>query len=372
MTATAVFPLAVWQEGSTQNAIPANENTVHIQAAFGPAKDFSDASPSSPADYDQYVIRTAWGGFTVGNIIIFVNGAFREFATFNGLSKLINGVRYVMVAGTWRALLTWVDVPATASSPGTPGMMARDASNLFFYVCVATNTWERCALASDVTPPPPPPAYPVPALLLDYEDATVIDHSPNVITVNQHSCATTTAQKKWGSQGLAINGSVLTISDSRLVVGTQDFTMDMWVYPTYVGSERFFIDSRDSGGTGRGFGWIFHGGGWIGIYDGGQYVGAESSGQSGIAMTANAWHHVEIGRASGTVYLFLDGVIVAQSAANQFPNDFQSPNYTIHAGQFYPVGVESMEGYADEVRIVIGQCVHTAAFVPPTSQYPTY
>lgn len=38
---------------------------------------------------------------------------------------------------------TWVDPPASASSPGTPGQMAYDGS--YLYLCSATNTWRRVA-----------------------------------------------------------------------------------------------------------------------------------------------------------------------------------------------------------------------------------
>jgi hypothetical protein len=39
-----------------------------------------------------------------------------------------------------------VSAPATATSTGTVGQIAYDAS--FFYVCTATNTWRRCALST--------------------------------------------------------------------------------------------------------------------------------------------------------------------------------------------------------------------------------
>lgn len=42
--------------------------------------------------------------------------------------------------------LAVVAAPATATSPGTAGQIAYDATNI--YVCVATNTWVRAALAT--------------------------------------------------------------------------------------------------------------------------------------------------------------------------------------------------------------------------------
>ena len=40
----------------------------------------------------------------------------------------------------------WVAVPATATSTGTAGQVAYDATH--FYVCIATNTWVRGTLTT--------------------------------------------------------------------------------------------------------------------------------------------------------------------------------------------------------------------------------
>lgn len=41
---------------------------------------------------------------------------------------------------------TWVGVPATATSTGTAGQVAKDSS--YLYVCVATNSWKRVGLST--------------------------------------------------------------------------------------------------------------------------------------------------------------------------------------------------------------------------------
>lgn len=42
--------------------------------------------------------------------------------------------------------LNFVPVPATATSAGTVGQVAADAS--FLYICVATSVWRRVAISS--------------------------------------------------------------------------------------------------------------------------------------------------------------------------------------------------------------------------------
>lgn len=44
------------------------------------------------------------------------------------------------------AFSNFVAAPALATSTGTPGQVAFDATH--FYVCIATNTWVRCTLAT--------------------------------------------------------------------------------------------------------------------------------------------------------------------------------------------------------------------------------
>lgn len=43
-------------------------------------------------------------------------------------------------------VLNLVPVPATATSPGTAGQVA--ANSGFFYLCIATDTWRRVAIAA--------------------------------------------------------------------------------------------------------------------------------------------------------------------------------------------------------------------------------
>lgn len=43
-------------------------------------------------------------------------------------------------------IVNWQPAPATASSAGTPGMVAYDAN--FLYICVASATWKRVAIAT--------------------------------------------------------------------------------------------------------------------------------------------------------------------------------------------------------------------------------
>jgi uncharacterized membrane protein len=79
-----------------------------------------------------------------------------EAATGNQAAKTDAGLAYNAGTGTLTATalvgpLTGSvagSVPASASATGTAGTIAWDASLNFLYVCTATNTWKRVAIAT--------------------------------------------------------------------------------------------------------------------------------------------------------------------------------------------------------------------------------
>ena len=56
------------------------------------------------------------------------------------------GYPVVSKGGAFHALAVLVDVPASATAAGAKGQYAVDAD--YLYVCVATNTWRRVAVAT--------------------------------------------------------------------------------------------------------------------------------------------------------------------------------------------------------------------------------
>jgi len=81
-----------------------------------------------------FIDLAATGNLTVtGNVS--VSGSLTTTLSVVGPTVVANAV--IIIAG---------HAPATASSAGTAGTMAWDTS--YFYVCTATNTWKRVAIAT--------------------------------------------------------------------------------------------------------------------------------------------------------------------------------------------------------------------------------
>lgn len=199
-------------------------------------------------------------------------------------------------------------------------------------------------------------------LLMDFEAGFAIDQSPHAHSIVQvGSAAPSATQSKFGAKSLFLPGSsYLTTTSTDLVILTQDFTFDTWVWFTSLGSQTFILDSRLATGTASGI-CIYQTSGKIVYYD-----GSSALITSVATLAINAWHHVEIDRKSGVVYLFVDGILqgAATDAASKSSNA-----YVIGAGQFFPIGVSAMVGYLDELRLLIGISANTTTFSPPSGPY---
>ena len=88
---TDVFPFAVWQSGTNENSIPANDNALRNEVLAKAALGVADSEPVGPAERDMYVVGTAWGAFATDDVVIYINGTWYGFKPFDGWAKVIGG-----------------------------------------------------------------------------------------------------------------------------------------------------------------------------------------------------------------------------------------------------------------------------------------
>lgn len=98
---TPLFPLAVWQSGTNENSIPANDNALRVQVLMAPAIDFADAEPGSPNEDDIYIVGDPWGGFQNNNAVIYKGGTWLEWEAFEGWIKVVDGQQYLFDGSDW-------------------------------------------------------------------------------------------------------------------------------------------------------------------------------------------------------------------------------------------------------------------------------
>ena len=150
-------------------------------------------------------------------------------------------------------------------------------------------------------------------------------------------------------------------SSSDLTFGTGDFTVELWAYPDDFGSRGTLYDSRPSGGTD------------------GITIGHEvTSGEIRVYMTATSgsdivvqssdfatgqWQHIAVTRESGTVRLFINGVLKDTETRTTDLDNTNAVNigYKTYTSSSYSY----FDGKISNLRVVKGTAVYTSAFTTP-------
>lgn len=182
------------------------------------------------------------------------------------------------------------------------------------------------------------------------------------------SISLSTSSPKFGTASLFNNGGnagvYLNSSTSPFVIGTGDFTIDCWF--KWASGQQNIVDFRgasESFSSARPAFYCSE----TGIIR--YYVNGANRISSTGSVSAGVWTHIALVRASGTTRMFIDGVLQGTWA--------DSTNYGV--GSNRPIigygqnnsssSTDFLNGYIDEMRIVVGGAEWTADFSPPTGPY---
>jgi hypothetical protein len=142
---------------------------------------------------------------------------------------------------------------------------------------------------------------------------------------------------------------------SAFNLSTGDWTIEAWVYRLASGVGHNILNLYNSAGNNSGLSFYINTSNQLSQDNG--LTGTTAAG----TVPANAWTHVAAVRTSGNTQLYVNGIAVG-SAITQAPNTAQF----FQIG-FAPSGVQSMNGYISNVRVVKGVAVYTGAFTVPTA-----
>lgn len=164
------------------------------------------------------------------------------------------------------------------------------------------------------------------------------------------------------------NGDYLTTpSSTDFDFGTGDFTVECWVYVINVGNTGTFIARQQAGAS---MAFQLRTSGSV------QVIVRSPSGTDlltlvGTTTPVNTWFHLAASRASGTLRLFLDGVLVAQAASTHNLTPTVARPLTIGALDDTTV-TGYFTGYIDDVRITKGVARYTAGFTSIRAPFPNW
>jgi len=174
-----------------------------------------------------------------------------------------------------------------------------------------------------------------------------------------------TSTFKFGSASLACNGiSSAAQNSTALAVGSGDFTIEGWLYPTSLSSVLLFFDQRPASTNGLYPALYLDSSGNIHFFVANGDVLVQSSG----GLATNIWTHVALSRVSGTTRLFTAGVSRGSVADT---NNYLASRTLIGQSSFN-TGATSFTGYIDDWRITIGVGRYTSNFTPPTAAFPDH
>ena len=151
------------------------------------------------------------------------------------------------------------------------------------------------------------------------------------------------------------NGYLITSSSSNLAFGTNDFTIEAWVYTTSQLTQ-YLIDFR--GSNSNNIVVYLTAGGFISYYS-----NSAPNLQGTIAIPTNTWNHVAITRTNSLIKIFLNGI---QDTATYIDStNYTSATYTYIGTVFPGATTYNWQGNISNLRIVNGRSLYTSNFTPP-------
>lgn len=187
------------------------------------------------------------------------------------------------------------------------------------------------------------------SLLLDGNDLT--DKTGKTIT--HTGVRVDTSVKKYGSGSLKFNSKQLLILSTDFTFGSNDLTIEGWFNFASLPSDFMLFDA---GGylTANGVSIEYFNNKLLMNYNNNQWIFSNNS------LIINTWYHIAVTRNNNTIYLYLDGIKIAQVVMTQ---SFDSDN-KISLGCAKDLRWP-MNGYIDDFRITKGIARYTANFTPP-------
>lgn len=214
-----------------------------------------------------------------------------------------------------------------------------------------------------------PPTAPLTAvsgtsLLLNFNNAGIIDNSMknNLVTVG--TAQTTFTKLKYGTGSITFSGSgawLTAANSTNLQLEAGDFTIEGWVNINTAGVA-YAIISKGAASTG----WS------LGVTSGNllqfSYTATALTGTT--ALAAGTWYYfavVRSGSGTGNLKIYLNGVADATSAGAVTDNFNQTNIMYIGASR---TGTTPLNGYIDDLRITKGVARYTTTFTPPQQAFP--
>jgi hypothetical protein len=208
------------------------------------------------------------------------------------------------------------------------------------------------------------------SVLLNFTNAGMYDATTKSNLTGFGTAQASTTVAKWSPTSAYFNGSASYLyaqPNTAFAFGTDDFTVEGWVYFNSTSPAISALCQSDAIGTSTGDKW------WFG-YSGGSLVFACHGAGTPYVTTpftpsTGTWYYITATRSSGTMYLFVNGVSGSVTSGNGTLNGRNLSQNGLAIG-----GISTpyyLNGYVQDLRLTKGVARYTATFTPPTAALPT-
>lgn len=211
------------------------------------------------------------------------------------------------------------------------------------------------------------PYYNQVVLGMHMDDTGLTDVKGHTITLNGNASRSAT-QSKFGGYSAYFDGTgdYLTLTTgSEFNFGTDDFTIECWLYPTTIGTTaKYFLGKVVTWATNFDFSACIETTGLVTFYAGDNTPIALVS---NTALSINNWYHLAFVRNSGVTSMYINGIKQSSTHTGSvtIPNDAT----TLYIGSYTNAGSEMYYGYIDDLRITKGVARYTKSFSVPTAAF---
>lgn len=193
------------------------------------------------------------------------------------------------------------------------------------------------------------------------QNNTFLDSSTNNFTVTRGGNPTQGTFSPYGnnwSNYFDGTGDYLGAPAGTAIMGTGDFTVELWVYHTAADAWSGYY-YQGEGGSGGGINFRKNNLNQLSL----SHDGVVDVFTTTATVPINQWVHIACTRSSGTIRFFINGAVVG--------NVSYAANFTGSAGAqtigSITSGVYFLAGYISNFRVVKGTAVYTAVFTPSTA-----
>jgi len=185
--------------------------------------------------------------------------------------------------------------------------------------------------------------------------ANTVSKLANTGTLETYSYIDEVTNNPAAMGSISFNGSSQYLSapsNAAFTLGTGDFTIECWVYPTTLSSYNVIIDMRN--------GTTLAVAPQIYLSPILYYNVANVNQITGPSITVNTWYHIAVSRSSGVTKMFVNGSQVGSSYTDTNSYILNSPKIGITSG----LSSGYYAGYISNLRVVKGTALYTSAFTP--------